>query len=86
MTVRNNIRVLLGKTGVVSLTLQPNKISFTPRHMITGKGIAYIKLLDPSLPLTLIEIEFENNGCCTEIHNTSDSTVKCFTQTRNGIF
>ena len=36
----------------------------------------HIKPLDPSLPLRLIEIEFENNRCCIEIHNTSDSTVE----------
>ena len=36
----------------------------------------YIKPLDPSLPLRPIEIEFENNRCCIEIHNTSDSTVE----------
>ena len=76
LTVRNNICILPGKTGVVSLTLQPNRTSFTPRHIIIGKGVAYIKLLDPSLPLRLIEIEFENNHCCIEIHNTSDSTVE----------
>ena len=76
LTVRNNIHVLPGKTGIVSLTLRPNKTSFTPRHTITGKGITYIKPLDPSLPLRLIEIEFENNRCCIEIHNTSDSTVE----------
>ena len=76
LTIRNNIRILPGKTGVVSLTLQPNKTSFTPRHTIIGKGIAYIKPLDASLPLRLIEIEFENNRCCIEIHNTSDSTVE----------
>ena len=76
LTVRNNIHVLPGKTGIVSLTLQPNKTSFTPRHTITGKGITYIKPLDPSLPLRPIEIEFENNHCCIEIHNTSNSTVE----------
>ena len=76
LTVRNNIRILPGKTGVVSLTLQPSKTSFTPRHIIIGKGITYMKPLDPSLPLRLIEIEFENNRCCIEIHNTSDSTVE----------
>ena len=74
--VRNNIRVLPGKTGIVSLTLQPNKTSFTPRHTITGKDVTYIKPLDPSLPLRLIEIKFENNHCCIEIHNTSDTTVE----------
>ena len=76
LTVRNNICILPGKTGMVSLTLQPNKTTFTPRHTITGKGIAYIKPLDPSLPLRLIEIEFENNHCCIEIHNSSDTTVE----------
>ena len=76
LTVRNNICILPGKTGVVSLTLQPNKTSFTPRHTITGKGIAYIKPLDPTLPLRPIEIEFENNHCCIKIHNTSNSTVE----------
>ena len=76
LMVRNNIRVLPGKTGIVSLTLRPNKTSFTPRHTIIGKGIAYIKPLDSSLPLRPIEIEFENNGCCIEIHNTSDTTIE----------
>ena len=58
LTVRNNIRVLPGKTRIVSLSLRPNKTSFTPRHTITGKGIAYINPLDPSLPLRPIEIKF----------------------------
>ena len=40
LTVRNNIRILPGKTGVLALTLRPNKTSFTPRHTIIGKGIA----------------------------------------------
>ena len=76
LTVRNNICVLPGKTGIASLTLQPNKTSFTPRHTITGKGITYIKPLDPRLPLRLREIEFENNRCCIKIHNTSDTTAE----------
>ena len=76
LTVRNNICILPGKTGVLSLTLRLNKTSFTPRHTIIGKGIAYVKPLDPNLPLRPIEIEFENNHCCIEIHNTSDSTVE----------
>ena len=66
LTVRNNIRMLPGKTGIVSLTLQPNKTSFTSRHTITGKGVAYIKPLDSSLPLRPIEIEFDNNHCCIQ--------------------
>ena len=76
LTVRNNVCMLPGKTGIVSLTLQPNKTSFTPRHTITGKGIAYIKPLYSKLPLSPIEIEFENNCCCIKIHNTSDTTVE----------
>ena len=39
LTVRNNIRVLPGKTGILTLTLQPNKTSFTPRHTIIGKAL-----------------------------------------------
>ena len=75
-TVRNNIRILPGKTEIVMLTLRPNKTSFTPRHTIIGKGIAYVKPLDQNLPLKPIEIELENNHCCMEVHNTSDSTVE----------
>ena len=76
LTIRNNVQVLPGKTGVVSLTLQPNKTSFTPRHTITGKGITYVKPFDSTLPLRPIEIEFENNCCCIEVYNTSNSTVE----------
>ena len=47
-----------------------------PRHTIIGKGIAYVEPLDQTLPLRPIEIEFENNRCCMEVHNTSDSTVE----------
>ena len=43
LAVRNNIRILPGKTGIVTLTLQLNKTSFTPRHTIIGKGIVYVK-------------------------------------------
>ena len=35
-----------------------------------------MKPLDLNLPLKPIEIKFENNHCCIEIHNTSDSTVE----------
>ena len=70
LTVRNNVWVLPGKTGVVSLTLPPNKTSFTPRHTITRKGIAYVKPFDTTLPLRPIEIEFENNTCCIEVNST----------------
>ena len=44
--------------------------------MISGKGIAYVKPLDPTLPLRPVEIEFENNRCCLEVYNTSACTVE----------
>ena len=34
----NNVRVLPGCTGIVSLVLKPNKTSFVPCHMIIDKG------------------------------------------------
>ena len=59
------------------ITDTPTEQDFVhPRHTITGKGIAYVKPLDQNLPLRPIEIEFENNCCCIEVHNTSDSTVE----------
>ena len=76
LTLRNNVQILSRKTGIVTLTLTPNKTSFTPRHTITGKRIAYVKPLDQNLPLRPIEIELENNCCCMEVHNTSDSIVE----------
>ena len=60
----NNVRVLPGHTGVVSLVLKPSKTSFVPHHMIIGKGIAYVKPLDLTLLLRPIKIEFENNRYC----------------------
>ena len=72
----NNIRVLPGHTGIISLVLKPNKTSFIPCHTIIGKGIAYVKPLDSRLPLRPVEIEFENNRCCLEVCNTSDCTIE----------
>ena len=76
LIVTNNIRVLPGHTGIISLVLKLNKTSFIPCHTIVGKGIAYVKLFDLTLPLRPVEIEFENNRCCLEVCNTSDCTVK----------
>ena len=72
----NNIRVLLGCTGIISLVLKLNKTSFIPCHTIVGKGIAYVKPFDLRLPLRPVEIEFENNRCCLEVCNTSDCTTE----------
>ena len=44
--------------------------------MIIGKGIAYVKPFDLTLPLRPVEIEFENNRCCLEVCNTSDCTIE----------
>ena len=44
--------------------------------MVIGKGIAYVKPLDPTLPLRPVEIEFENNRCRLEVCNTSDCTIE----------
>ena len=76
LTATNNIRVLPGHTGIVSLVLKPSKTSFFPCHMIIGKGIAYVKPLDLILPLRPVKIEFENNRCCLEVCNTSDCTIE----------
>ena len=72
----NNIRVLPGHTGIISLVLKLSKTSFILHHMIIGKGIACVKPLDPTLPLRPVEIEFENNRCCLEVCNTSDCMIK----------
>ena len=72
----NNIRVLPGCTGIISPALKPNKTSFIPHHTIFGKGIAYVKPFDSTLPLRPVKIEFENNRCCLEVCNTSDCTVE----------
>ena len=56
--------------------LKLSKTSFVPFHTITGKGIAYVRPFDSKLPLRPVEIEFENNRCCLEAYNTSDSTVE----------
>ena len=56
--------------------LKLSKTSFIPYHTITGKGIAYVRPFDSKLPLTPVEVEFENNRCCLEVTNTSNSTVE----------
>ena len=72
----NNIRVLPGHTGIISLALKLSKTSFIQHHTIIGKGIAYVKSFDLTLPLRPVEIEFENNRCCLEACNTSDCTIE----------
>ena len=76
LITRNHVRILPGKTGIISLVLKPSKTSFVSCHTITGKGIAYIRPFNSTLPLRPVEIEFENNRCCLEVYNTSDSTAE----------
>ena len=71
---KNNVRILPGNTKIISVALKTGKTTFTPRNTIMGKGIAYVRPFDSILPLRPIEVEFENNKCCLEIHNSSDST------------
>ena len=65
-----------GHTGIVSAALKTGKTTFTPRNTIMGKGVAYVRLFDTTLPLRPTEVELQINKCCLEIYNSSDSTVK----------
>ena len=76
IVVKNNVRILSGYTGIVSAALKTGKSTFTPRNTIMGKDLAYVRPFNKTLPLRPIEIELENNKCCLEIHNSSDSTVE----------
>ena len=58
------------------MALKLSKASFVPCHTIAGIGIAYVRPFNLALPLRPVEIEFKNNRCCLEVHNTSDSTVE----------
>ena len=76
IVAKNNVRILLAKTETISAALKTGKTTLTPRHTIMGKGVAYVRPFDATLPLRPIEVEFKNNKCCLEIHNSSDSTVE----------
>ena len=68
--------MLPGCTGIVSAALKIGESTFIPRNTIMGKGVAYVRPFDKTLSLRPIEIEFENNKYCLEIHNSSDSTAE----------
>ena len=76
LVAKNNIRILPGHTGISSAALKPGKTTFTSRNIIMGKGIAYIRPFDSMLLLRPAEFNLENNKCCFEIHNASNSTVE----------
>ena len=62
------------RCSIIDVTTEQNIIH--SKHTMTGKGITYVKPFDTTLPLRPIEIEFENNHCCIEVHNTSNNTVE----------
>ena len=76
LIARNKVQILPSKTGIISLAPKLNKTPSVSCHTITGKGIVYIRPFNLTLPLRSAEIEFENNRCCLEVYNTSDSTVE----------
>ena len=76
LIAKNNVPILPGNTGIISLALKASKTSFTPCHTITRKGIAHVRPFDSKLPLRPVEVEFENNRCCLEVTNTSNSTTE----------
>ena len=76
LIAKNDVQILPGNTGIVSLVLKIEETIFTPCHTITGKGIAYVRPFDSKLPLRPVEVEFENNRCCLEVNNTSHSNVE----------
>ena len=71
LVAKNNVRILPRQTGNVSLALKLSKTSFVPCHTI-----AYVRPLNLTLPLRPVEIEFENDKCCLEVYNTSNSTIE----------
>ena len=75
LVTNNKFGILPGQTGIVS-ALKTGKTTFKPRNTIMGKGVTYVRLFDTTLPLQPIKVELENNKCCLEIHNSSDSTVE----------
>ena len=76
IVAKNNVRILPRHTGIILAALKTGKTTFTPINTIVGKSIAYVRPFDKTLPLRPAEVEFENNKCCLEIHNSSDSTVE----------
>ena len=45
LITKNNVRILTGQTGIISLVLKLSKTSFVPCHTITGKGMDRLKYL-----------------------------------------
>ena len=50
IVAKNNVRILPGCTRIVSAALKTGKSTFTPRNTIMGKGVAYVRPFDKTLP------------------------------------
>ena len=62
LVAKNNVRILPRQTGIALLVLKPSKTSFVLCHTIIGKGIAYVRPHDLTLPLRPVQIEFLQMG------------------------
>ena len=51
IVAKNNVRILPRCTAIVSAALTTGKTTFTPRNTIMGKGGAYVRWFDSTLPL-----------------------------------
>ena len=51
LVAKKNIRILPGCTGIVSAALKTSRTTFTPLNTIMGKGVAYVRPFDTTLPL-----------------------------------
>ena len=50
IVAKNNVRTLLGNTSIIFAALKTGKTTFTPRNRIMGKGVAYVRPFDSTLP------------------------------------
>ena len=51
LVTKNNVRILSEHIGIVSAALKTGNTMFTPRNTIMGKGVAYVRPYDTTLPL-----------------------------------
>ena len=51
IVVKNNVRILPGHTRIILTALKTGKTTFTPRNTIMGKGVAYVRPFDKTLPV-----------------------------------
>ena len=56
IVAKNNVRILPENTGIIAAALKTGKTTFTPRNTIMGKGVAYMRPFDRTLPLTPLKL------------------------------